>query len=34
MTSVVYSLVRLNEPLEDELFKFNPPPGARKVAPQ
>jgi len=32
--SVVYSLVRLNEPLEDELFKFNPPPGARKVAPQ
>jgi len=30
-SSVVYSTIKLNEPLPDELFKFVPPPDARKI---
>jgi outer membrane lipoprotein-sorting protein len=30
-SSTVYTTVNLDKPLPDELFKFEPPPGARKV---
>jgi outer membrane lipoprotein-sorting protein len=30
-TSAIYSIVRINEPLPEELFQFSPPPGARLV---
>jgi len=30
-SSTVFTLIRLGEPLPDSLFKFVPPPGARKV---
>jgi len=29
--SEVFSTVKLNEPLSDDLFKFEPPAGARKL---
>lgn len=31
-SSVVFTIIKLNEPLPDDLFKFAPPPGARKMA--
>jgi outer membrane lipoprotein-sorting protein len=33
-TSAVYTTLKLNEPLPDELFTFKPPPGARKIPQQ
>ncbi|HTA69548.1 MAG TPA: hypothetical protein VK776_14765 [Bryobacteraceae bacterium] len=30
----VFTSIRLNEPIRDELFKFEPPPGAKKLEPQ
>jgi outer membrane lipoprotein-sorting protein len=30
-SSVVFTTIRINEPLPDDLFKFVPPPGARKI---
>jgi outer membrane lipoprotein-sorting protein len=30
-SNVVFTMIKLNQPLPDELFKFTPPPGARKV---
>jgi outer membrane lipoprotein-sorting protein len=32
--SAVFTSIRLNEPIRDELFKFEPPPGARKMETQ
>ena len=32
-SSVVFTTIKLNEPLPDDLFKFTPPPGAKKVEP-
>lgn len=32
-SSVVFTTIKLNEPLADDLFKFTPPPGAKKVVP-
>jgi outer membrane lipoprotein-sorting protein len=33
-TSVVFTTIKLGEPLPDSLFKFEPPPGAKKIEPQ
>lgn len=30
-TTTVFTTIRLNEPLSDELFQFTPPPGAKKI---
>jgi outer membrane lipoprotein-sorting protein len=30
-SKVVFTMIKLNQPLPDDLFKFTPPPGARKV---
>jgi outer membrane lipoprotein-sorting protein len=32
--SAVFTSIRLNQPIRDELFKFEPPPGARKLQTQ
>ncbi len=32
--SVVFTTVKINEPLSEDLFKFEPPPGAKKAEPQ
>lgn len=32
--SAVYNMIELNLPLANDLFSFDPPPGARKVAPE
>ncbi len=31
VSSAVFTTIKLNEPLPDELFTFTPPPGARKL---
>ncbi len=31
-SGIVFTMIKLDEPLSDELFKFTPPPGARKIA--
>ena len=33
-SSVVFTTVKINEPLSEDLFKFEPPPGAKKAEPQ
>ena len=33
-SSSVFTSIKLDEPLSDDLFKFEPPPGARKVDPK
>jgi outer membrane lipoprotein-sorting protein len=30
-SSTIFTSIKLNEPIRDELFKFEPPPGAQKV---
>ncbi len=32
-SKVTFTTVKLNQPLPDELFKFDPPPGAKKIEP-
>ena len=32
--SAVFTSIRLNEPIPDELFKFEPPAGAKRIEPQ
>jgi outer membrane lipoprotein-sorting protein len=32
-SSIVFTTIKLNEPLPDELFKFTPPPDARTIKP-
>jgi outer membrane lipoprotein-sorting protein len=34
VSSTVFTTIRLNMPVADELFKFTPPPGAKKIEPQ
>jgi outer membrane lipoprotein-sorting protein len=32
-SSIVFTTIKLNEPLPNDLFKFTPPPGAKKIRP-
>jgi outer membrane lipoprotein-sorting protein len=32
-SSIIFTTIKLNEPLPDDLFKFTPPPAAKKIRP-